>query len=106
MRRFPRYFIMIGFCWLTFGSVVSAQDDTFAGTPSPTADFFSDHSYDNMDLDGTPLDPKENTAASPGSGDTQNGKKSTATDSDTKQKSETEENNMNLDSDSQDSDAL
>ena len=58
MRDFFLCLLLIGLLSLVPGSVVWAQTDLFAGTPSPTPTFLLDHSYDNSDVDGTSLKKK------------------------------------------------
>ena len=59
MRQSVLYLAFLSFLLLASRSL--AEEDLFAGTPSPTPAFLSDHSYDNSDVDGTNLKPKENT---------------------------------------------
>ena len=89
MRHKSRFFILILLGFLAIGSLVWAQDETFESTPSPTPDFLSDRSYDNTDIDGTPLDPKK-----------------TPTPDDTKNKKGNDNDQNNSNSESRDTDPL
>jgi len=58
MRQSVLYLAFLSFLLLASRSL--AEEDLFAGTPSPTPAFLSDHSYDNSDIDGTAMNKQKN----------------------------------------------
>jgi hypothetical protein len=109
MSRFSGYLIMIGLFWMASGLAARAQDDPFAGTPSPSPDFLSNHSYDSTDVDGTSFNSQKEDGVNRDSADEQSGqvkKNPTPDDSKSKTKNENDGNGSDSDSKSQDPNTL
>jgi hypothetical protein len=64
MTHFLVFLIFAIFSWAVSGSSAWAQTDLLSVTPSPVPSFLTDHSYDNLDVDGTSLKPEKKTDGS------------------------------------------